>query len=228
MSQFACEQPLVATDFDAVRRGKISPLVAAVMIFKRMDNALLGVGPPLACRPGCSYCCHYHVYITAFEALALAEHINTKLAASARALVKERLASNTRIIDSLTVDQHILTNVRCALLTDDGQCSAYGLRPSACRRHHAVDVNACKVTFDDPHSPLQNLIVADRQATSDGLFAAAGVTLRKWGMDFARYEMNSALEAALTSNAGLKRWRDGKATFPAVKDRDHSGGLGGL
>ncbi|MRR56613.1 MAG: hypothetical protein EG824_00120 [Deltaproteobacteria bacterium] len=211
------ETPVVAGE---LRTGKSASAAApiAAAFFGRLDKALKAVSPQLACEKGCSYCCYYHVYVYPVEALALAEFVK-KLDEPTQAAINRRLADNLKQISNLTVDQHIATNVRCALLGDDGKCIAYALRPLACRKHHSVDGISCKVTFDDTASPMNNTLVGEREAVATGYVVALTMGARSTGVDTMQYEMNGALSEALSNAACLKRWKDGKATFPSVRDR---------
>lgn len=213
----ASETPIVAGALRATK-GAPSILPTAVTFFGRMDQALKRASPRLACENGCSYCCYYHVYVYPIEALALAEFVK-KFNESVQAVIRERLAANLTKISTLTLEQHIATNVRCALLGDDGKCLAYAMRPLACRKHHSVDGISCKVTFDDPASPMKNTLIGEREAVASGFVAALTMGARSAGADTLQYEMNGALSEALSNPACVRRWKDGKVTFPSVRDK---------
>jgi len=226
MAQIEAERPVVRQELHGVGKGVLKPMAALTRFYKRMDTALARVPEKLACDGGCSYCCHYHVYVTALEVFGLAEFINTQLDEEVREQVKNKLLGNVQRVSTLSVDEHIKTNVACALLSDAGRCLAYPIRPSACHRHHSLNAKACEVTFNDPLSSMQNILSAQHQAIADGFFAAAAIETAHMSADFARYEMNSALNEALTNPACFKRWKAGKASFPSVRDRDATGGMG--
>jgi Fe-S-cluster containining protein len=189
-------------------------------VSKKMDHALHEVYKPrLACENGCSYCCHYHVYASPLEVFALVENVKA-LDSAAQNLIQDRLTTNLEQITKLTLEEHIATNIRCALLGDDGKCVAYEARPLACRKHHSVDGIACKVTFDDPSSPMENTLVAAREAVSAGFVGALKWSANSIGLDTTRYELHGALHEALQNPASVKRWRQGKTAFPSVRDKE--------
>lgn len=132
------EQHRVGRDFEGVRQGKLASMAAMSKFYSRMDDAIALVPGKVACKEGCSYCCHYHVYVHGPEVFALAEFINTKLDTSARAKVRKQLEENVKKIAGMTVEEHVKTNVKCALLDDGERCLAYSLRPYACRKHQEV------------------------------------------------------------------------------------------
>lgn len=165
----------------------------------------------------CSYCCNYHVYITATEAFALAELVG-KLEPSTQLQVEQQLEDNFRVVSDMSVDQHIYTNVRCAFLSTAGECIAYEIRPSACRGHHAMDVNSCIVTFNDTRSTKQNVMKADLKRTSTSFVLAQEMAHIEAGVDSNRYELTAAVREARANPASFKRYKSGKRSFPSVRD----------
>ena len=220
MDENDLSQEVAATGGDLQRlaaRGQSHAREIAVRMFRRMDEATQPLQHGIACRRGCSYCCHYHVYITAAEAFALAELVG-KLDPNVRAQVETRLNENLQAVSVMTVDQHIHTNMRCAFLDDSGECIAYEIRPSACRGHHAIDVNSCKVTFEDTRSPLQNLMKADLKTASTAFVLAQEMAHIAVGFDVMRYELAAAVKEAKSNPASFKRYKAGKRSFPSVRD----------
>ncbi|OGB27334.1 MAG: hypothetical protein A3I66_20475 [Burkholderiales bacterium RIFCSPLOWO2_02_FULL_57_36] len=197
--------------------GQTHAREVAVRMFSRMDATTHPLEFGIACRRGCSYCCHYHVYVTATEAFALAELVG-KLEPSGKSQVEKQLEENFRAVSSMTVDQHIHTNVRCAFLSNAGECMAYEVRPSACRSHHATDVNSCKVTFEDTRSPLQNAMKADLKMASTIFVLAQEMAHIEAGFDDKRYELTAAVREARANPASFKRYKAGKRAFPSVRD----------
>ena len=168
----------------------------------------------VACRPGCSYCCHLRVEIRPHEAFALAHHIQTKLGAEQRARALQRIDQALARIGALTPEQHIRAGIRCALLEDDGVCSAYEARPAVCRKYHSVSVDTCRNAFNDPSAPLTGEI-EDEQVRMAGNAVALGHAqgLEDNGYDVRLYELHYALRGALTNPKAEKRYRKGKRAF---------------
>jgi len=208
----------------AVKSGRKSLAEHQVHVFKRMDEAVAAVPLPaplaLACRSGCSYCCHYHVYVTAPEALVLGAQVR-QMPDRARAEVTARLQGNADLATQLGRDAHIATNVRCAFLSEAGECGVYELRPAACRRHHSFDVTPCRVTFDDPTRTDELKASPDRLVAIEVIRNADLLASLQTNVDALRYEMNGAVLEAVTSDQALKRWMNGQVTFPNVSDRVH-------
>lgn len=220
---FQREWTVQTSGFRVIKAGKSTALTHQVSVYRRLDDALLAVGnlPGAipACQSGCNYCCHYHVYVSAPEALAIAEHLHAT-PVDKRELYLNRLKANAEQAEKLGMALHIKTNIRCAFLAEDGDCSIYALRPIACRRHHSYDVSPCRTTFEDPDCTDQTLQSPEHLATASGFLTASTAAAKHAGLDHAMYEMSGAVLEAMTNSASGKRWKAGKTSFPSVSDRD--------
>ena len=161
----------------AVKRGSRSLAEHQLRFYHRVDLALMGAAMPegrsLACREGCSYCCHYHVYVSAPEAHSIADRLRSRAKLGELDRVKQRLQENVNKVANMTVEEHVATNVTCAFLSEAGGCSIYEVRPVACRKHHALDADPCRVTYEDPSASDQADQSAEHLAVAQGLFTAA-------------------------------------------------------
>lgn len=216
--EFMGEIKVLAADYTqaGADRKKITQAVAKV--YRRMDDAMAAVNVQTACQKGCNYCCHYHVYISAPEAFTLAETINAMLPEQ-KATVMGRLKANLDEIRRMSLQEHMNTNISCALLADADGCMVYSSRPSACRNHHSMEVEPCKVTFDDTASGMQSPRSADLTEAAYPFMSLIVMAQEFAGLDRNRYEFNGAVMEALTNPASARRWADGKVAFPTVKDR---------
>ncbi len=218
------EVPLHRQGMVAVKKGRRSLTEHQMHFYKRVDVALSSVDIPddlsLACREGCSYCCNYHVHVSAPEAYTIAAHLRAQWKPDRVNEVIARLSENVEAVSGMTVDEHTATNVRCAFLSPSDACSIYEVRPVACRKHHSFDVEPCRITFDDPTSADAAPQSVERLAIAHGLFTASIGAMEIEGLDAARYEMSAAVLEALTNSSAIKRWRAGKNSFPSVKNRD--------
>lgn len=226
----AIESKKIASEIRRVKDQQETPLVNRVRFFRRLDQALEQTLHPgghssLGCREGCSYCCHYHVYVTAIEAFAIVEHVHETFAATDRLATIERLRRNVMTVKDMTVEEHIHTNVACAFLSPSGSCSIYDARPLACRRHHSYEPETCKATFDDPSQMGSHMQSRDRLLISSVQEWAHAIANKAEKLDPSLFEMNAALLEAFENTAALKRWRGGKVAFPNVRDRLASGGV---
>ena len=61
--------------------------------------------------------------------------------------------------------------------------------------------------------------IAELSNIASGYIQAQSFIQQKAKLDASNYELHGAVREALTNNASLKRWRDGKTAFPGVADR---------
>lgn len=218
-ADFHSEVDTLVDDFAKLKADRSAAVPVMIRFYRRMDAAISHFSPALACESGCSYCCNYHVYVSVPEAFALASFLQNTLDPVSKQGVLARLDANLLTVKELTVDEHIATNVRCAFLSDLGRCLAYEVRPGACRRHHAIDVTPCRVTFEDPQSTMELQQIAERMNIANGYIQATSFAQQNQKMDASMYELHGAVHEALSNKSSLKRWRDGKTAFPGVHDR---------
>ena len=177
------------------------------------DEVFARKGLTMACRRGCSYCCHLRVEIRPHDAFVLARHIETRFTAQQRARALAKLEANLARIAPLSPQQHIRAGIPCALL-DDGVCSVYDARPVTCRKYHSLSVDVCRNAFEDTSAPLTGEI-EDEQVRLAGNAVALGYAkgLDDAGYDAALYELHYAVHKALTDPKTGKRYRRGKRAF---------------
>jgi len=156
-------------------------------------------GDVIACREGCSHCCHNQVTAPAHELLTLAERIQ-RMPDDQRARVMEHVSRNAARVDSMTRDEAMRSPMRCALLGDDNACTVYDDRPSSCRRCHSLSYARCEDSFMNPRDlssriPLSTPLLVLSQAQYLGFRKV----LSERGIDTRYYEMNTALREALSA-----------------------------
>lgn len=185
--------------------------------YERYDNiiatAFAESTDTAACKAGCGFCCYYKVEARAHEVLLVRDYILKHFPAEKIAAVKESLSANATIIRSLTPEQHLVTNLKCALL-DNNQCSVYPTRPFRCRNFHSTDADACEASFNDPanmhiSTGMIESVAIRADAHTQGFEAAA----EQSGRDNRVYDFTTALLEALTDEQPPKRYQRGKQTF---------------
>jgi Fe-S-cluster containining protein len=179
------------------------PLRACEKSQHRHDERLASApdAPTLACKAGCSWCCHFTVDVRAFEVLRLLEYIDTELSAAERLRVQAEIDSNRRVMEPLDDLERVQTNIKCPFLAE-GRCTVYTARPQTCRNYHATDVAGCQQSFEEP----DNLDIAPEFAP--GVYQRGGAHVEAFakamsdaGYDAAVYEMNTALSIAMKNPA---------------------------
>ena len=181
-----------------------------------LDVSIAGRGVKVACARGCSYCCHLRVEIQPAEAFALAAWLQRTASAERLAAVIARLRSNVQNTRALRAEARKRVNMACALLGEDGACTAYEARPAQCRRYHSVSVDPCREFFDNPAlDTLESGIDPAVAHNADVIITQARHALRADGLDDTPADMNIALLEALENPKAWRRWRSGKKPFVA-------------
>ena len=178
---------------------------ACASLARELDDAFVAArreGVPLACAPGCTFCCHLRVSVFEHEAVALLHHVRTRLAPVDSGAVEARIVANATRIDGMTVTEHYAARMPCALLVD-GRCCAYEARPSACAAHHSLSRARCEHAFQHPqhHGTQQNSRPAslELQTLGDALIAATQSALEANGTSGTRRELHQSLRDLLAA-----------------------------
>jgi len=167
----------------------------------------------LACHSGCDLCCGFRVSAKAHEILLMAETIQREWSATAQAELLSRLGESARIVRGMTRACRDATNLPCALLVDH-QCSAYSVRPLACRRHHAQDIEGCRFLYDHPQvTQHPGSRCAELRHATDALESVIAGVFAECDYDSEDYEINMALHEALTAGEAIGRWGNRRPAF---------------
>ena len=180
-----------------------------------VDATLRGHSLNVACKRGCSYCCSLQVQVAPAEAFTLAEWLRKNFSAERRSAVTARLRDNAAKTRAMGDAMRKRSNLPCALLGDDGACTAYEARPAQCRRFHSMNLEICKASYanpaDDSIESPNHPAVAHNAAV---IVTQANQAVRDAGLDATPVDMNLALLEALENPKAWRRWRDGKKPFP--------------
>ncbi|HUP29275.1 MAG TPA: YkgJ family cysteine cluster protein [Usitatibacter sp.] len=191
---------------------------AVVRFHRKVDEVIAesikGHAVEVACKRGCGYCCHMQVEILPPEGFALAAWLRRSFDAARLAAVIERLRANAARTRELGLEGRKRANLPCALLGDDGACSAYEARPAQCRRFHSTNLATCLGSHAAPdddsiESPAHPLVSHNAQV----IVTVAQHGMRDAGLDATPLDMNYALLEALENPSAQRRWRDGKKAF---------------
>ncbi len=181
-------------------------------------------GVKLACREGCSFCCHIKVDAHAHEVLYAADSLRRNLSAAQIEGIVARSRAHAEKIGPMSLQQQMTTNNQCPLLVD-GRCIGYEARPLACRRHHATDVKLCEEIYDKADPSLPGSQDEELKLYGAIYWMAVKKVFLDEGFDPETYDFGSAIGEALANPAAGRRWRDGKRAFPGwarVKDSERA------
>jgi Fe-S-cluster containining protein len=193
---------------EAKRTGNIDPPV--VLLYATINATVRGLSDiPVACKKGCSHCCHTWVSVSASEALYTAKIVKQRGDA---AIEKVRSAyAHTKQYDFEMRDQHPYP---CPLLEED-VCSIYDARPKVCRFAASADAEICARTYHNitnENVPMPKMYLVGRAAYA--MVMAAG--LQHAGLPHQAYEFTAALWRALETDQAERRWLAGEDIFADI------------
>jgi Fe-S-cluster containining protein len=129
----------------AAARAAIAAASAAIDA-ARADAATAARLDGLACRRGCTGCCHQMVGITPAEAALLAEGL-AALEPAVRDAVLARAAATAAQARGLDLREWTRLRLACPLLDGDGACLVHDWRPLPCRGFNSADADICRRAF---------------------------------------------------------------------------------
>jgi Fe-S-cluster containining protein len=154
---------------------------------------------PMACGPGCPYCCVLNVSILLPEGMIIAEWLLQQFAAEEFAAVRERIAAHRRRVRWMDDEERIFAGAACPLLDEAGNCSIHPVRPLVCRGAASLDSNSCREAFRPMDADAERMVPADllRQAAFDASFTSLAQALRHHGLDDHSIELGAGVLAFL-------------------------------
>jgi len=159
----------------------------------------------LACKAGCSWCCHFSVDIRPVEAFNILEHMQIVFSAEQRDSLAQQMVANSKILGHLDDMQRMQHTLKCPFLMQD-KCGIYEARPQTCRNYHATNSAGCQQSYEEP----DNLDIAPEFAPlvyqSGGAHVDAfSKAIQDAGYDHAAYELNSAMTELLADPVGIRQ-----------------------
>jgi Fe-S-cluster containining protein len=175
--------------------------------------------PALACHGECSACCRLRVAATAPEIFLLARFVSVNAAAFAErdVMLLQRIADADQAIGGLSEEQRMTAQYACPLIEAE-LCLAYKVRPLACRGHAAFDKALCVAAArgEAVETPVSATHLFVRSIVQNALMAA----LRRSGLAWGLYEVNGALNCALSAPNALEQWISGQDPLIAARIPD--------
>ena len=196
----------------AAASGRVADLLAGIetageeckTLFEDALAATLAASPAqradmerVQCRRGCAFCCHVDVDVTPLEAIRLAEH-QRAAGLGPPSVAAARYAP-------------------CPLLAD-GACTAYAMRPFACRSLFSPDAKACETGFTTAATVFVPSLDWPRFIAC-GYITGDIAALDDLGLASHLVELRQALALLLGDPTALPRWLNRQDVFP----RRHAG-----
>ena len=157
-----------------------------------------------ACAPGCFFCCFLWIDAMPLEVLRIADYLQRTTSPDDLTEVRRRLR------ERLSAP---LGERPCGLLTAEGRCAMYAIRPMTCRGFHSFSKSACQASFEGRSSgptagldePLHMLVAAMQGGIERGL--------AEHGFESGWVELNEALLHVLDLPTPLISWLSREPIF---------------
>ena len=190
---------------------------------QRRHDARIAAAPDvgtLACRAGCTWCCYFTVDVRAAEVFRLLDFVERSFTPEEKARVYAEVRANSVALRNLGEGERVTRNVKCPFL-NEGRCTAYAARPQSCRNYHATNVAGCRQSYEEP----ENLDIDPDFAP--GVYQAGGAhveavsaAMRDAGYDVNAYELNCALDAALSDPGARERFESRLKPFAGLSGEE--------
>lgn len=201
------------------------------------DEVLAGIqrtNPPraLACRPGCSYCCHTaYLPVTPLEVFRIVRYMVDELPEETLAGIVRRTSATIAAKDAAADqdadaapaggDSPPARLHACPLLSpEDGTCLVHPARPFVCRGCNAYDVTPCELRWR--HGAETVIITGDvhRHRVAHAVFNGIRLGLMHTGRERRVLDLARALAAVMADPDSLPRWLAGEPVFAGAEVPD--------
>jgi Fe-S-cluster containining protein len=174
----------------------------------------------LACRAGCNWCCYFSVDVRAVEVFSILDFVERTFAPEEKARVYAEVRANSTALNNLDETERMRRNVKCPFL-NEGRCTIYAARPQTCRNYHATSAVGCQQSYEDP----DNLDIDPELApwvyqAGSAHVDAFSTAMRDAGYDIRAYELNGALDAAMSESAARERFESRLPPFTTLSGED--------
>jgi Fe-S-cluster containining protein len=174
----------------------------------------------LACRAGCTWCCYFTVDVRAVEVFGILDFVERSFTAEEKARVYAEVRANAAALRDSDESTRETRNVKCPFL-NAGRCTIYAVRPQTCRNYHATNAAGCQQSYEDPENSDIDPDFAPWVYQAGGAHVEAFSTaLRDAGYDVSAYELNCALDAALSEPSARVRFEAKQQPFEKLTGED--------
>lgn len=147
--QHQLQQAMALISQTVERHGLSVAVLAQLMEHFAATAAQIPIPEDVACRSGCTYCCHTRVSTSIPEVLVIADSLR-------HSWTDEQLTCLSARVQQLCQqgqpqDQHWwhASQTACPFLSDtSGLCTIYPIRPFTCRSHHSLSREDCRCGYE--------------------------------------------------------------------------------
>ncbi|SLM29431.1 conserved hypothetical protein [Desulfamplus magnetovallimortis] len=175
-------------------------------------------GSNIACKAGCSLCCHSRIRLTPVEALWIFSWIETNFSSDELKRLHNRIQSNIYLTHGKNLANRVkIKNRTPCIFLDHNKCMIYPVRPMICRSWHSFDLASCQKAFQTGNPDAE----INASASNNFVFFLARDTLGRvcnsFGMECEAVEMPKAILHTLECHDPFDIWLKGETMFSSNK-----------
>jgi Fe-S-cluster containining protein len=160
--------------------------------------------------------------VTAPEVFRIARFVRETFTPDQLSELRSRLAKQYEDVRKFeTPEQHQEAEIPCALLSKDGRCSVYDVRPVMCRGHTSTSAQKCDDYLIEWWDVKLKFRVGDKVLSRIAL-NGTNEALTQAGLDQPR-ELTEGMLVALETPDALERWLRGEPIFGARRKHPAGG-----
>jgi len=167
----------------------------------------------LACRAGCSSCCHVPIPTTVPEVIRIAFALEDQRGPDQMARLREKVEGYHRARRGLSGTDRSRIQHPCPLLDEAGQCSIYGSRPLACRGYSSRDLSRCESYHAEPWAGVTIPIDGIQHTIAQGIGLGIQSGLKSLGLGYRMVDLVEAIRIVLDDPEAIDRWLAGEPAF---------------
>lgn len=171
--------------------------------------------PRLACKEGCTWCCHLPVGAGIPELVRIVSYLRGALSPAEFGGVQQRIVTSDERKKTLTPAKRRRLVEPCPLL-EEGRCLVYPVRPLTCRGFNSQDATACErflTERGDVSVPVYQSQMRLNTFALDGVRAG----LAEAGMKSERVELTAGLRIVLEKESAVENWLAGAPIFASAR-----------
>jgi Fe-S-cluster containining protein len=226
--EFTLDLPLIRDILEQERaraRDEIraSGVLRALESSQQRHDARIAAAPDvgtLACRAGCTWCCYFTVDVRPAEVFRILDFVEQSFTPEEKSRVYAEVRANSAVLSKLGEGERVTRNVKCPFL-NEGRCGIYAARPQSCRNYHATNVAGCQQSYEEPENlDIDPDFAPGVYQAGSAHVEAVSTAMRDAGYDVNAYELNCALDAALSEPAARERFESRLNPFTGLSGEE--------
>src|SRR6516165_6659515 len=191
----------------------------ALDLSQQRHDARIAAAPDaatLVCRAGCTWCCYFTVDVRAAEVFRILDLVEQTFTPEEKARVYAEVRTNSLMLSKLSEHERDTRNVKCPFL-NEGRCTIYAARPQSCRNYHATNAAGCQRSYEEPwNMDIDPDFAPGVYQAGHAHVEAFSTAMSEAGYDVNAYELNRALDAALSEPGARERFESRLKPFTSL------------